>query len=280
MSRLQPTDPGLRRSMNRYAFRDALKRFMPMLVVVMFVSGCETTPQLRSIVRDTYMVEAVGDTQRQTKENITVEDVGEAQEVIQPVEVQACQGPHLLYDKREYIDSEGNRRTRTVRVMETVDPLRGIYIRRLKITNNSEHTLRPNQIDTVLVDGAGNNWDGLDEETLEQNIRAGRPCPSTDAVVRTLIPLKLLGGDTRIRPGRETTLLAAFSGVDKSITGDWVLELNDFPVATNEAAEVIRVTRFLFPLEAKGYRTIIRQRKESLFAPWEEIGRSTEEIVP
>ena len=280
MSKLQHTDPGLRRSMNRYAFRDALKRFMPMLLIVMFVGGCETTPQLRSIVRDTYMVEAVSGTQRQTKENITVEDLGEAQEVVQPVEVQACQGPHLLFDKREYIDSEGNRRTRTVRVMETVYPLRGIYIRRLKITNDTEHTLRLNRVDTVLVDGAGNDREGMDKGLLEQNIRAGRPCPSTDAVLQTLSALKLLGADTRIRPGRETTLLAAFSGVDKSITGDWTLELNDFPVATNEAAEVIRVTSFQFPLEAKGYRTTIRQRKESFFAPWEEIGRSTEEIVP
>ena len=259
--------------------RGALKRLIPMLIIVMFVGGCETTPQLRSIVRDTYLVEAVGDTQKQTKESVTVEDFGEAQQVVQPVRIQACNGPHLLVDEREYIDSEGNRRVRRVPVYETVDPLSGVYVRRLKITNDTEHTLRFARTDPVLVDAAGNERDGLVKRELAQNIRAGRPCASTDVLIQAIGSLKLLGsGDTRIRPGREDTFLVAFSGVDKSITGDWTLELIDFPVATNEAAEVIRVTSFRFPLEAKGYRTTIQQRKESLFAPWEEIGRNTEEI--
>ena len=257
----------------------ASKGLIPMLLIVMFLGGCETTPQLRSIVRDTYSVEAIGDTQKQTKESVTVEDFGEARQVLPPVRVQACNGPHLLFDEREYIDSEGNRRIRRIPVYETVDPLSGVYVRRLKITNGTEHNLRLGQTETVLVDAAGTERDGLVKGELAQNIRAGRPCASTNALIQNISTLKVLGsGDTRIRPGREDTFLVAFSGVDKSVTGDWTLELIDFPVATNEAAEVIRVTSFRFPLEAKGYRTTIQQRKESLFAPWEEIGRNTEEI--
>ena len=97
-------------------------------------------------------------------------------------------------------------------------------------------------------------------------------------LVQTLRGLKLLGKNTRVRRGREDTFLVAFSGVDKSITGDWVLELNDFPVATNAAGQVTRLTSFRFPLEPRGYRTTIRQRKEGMFTPWVEIGRQTEEI--
>ena len=252
---------------------------MPLLLVVMVVGGCETGPQYRSVVHDTYSVEAVGGTQKQTRENITVEDLGEAQKAIQPVRVQACDGPHLLVDERRIEDSEGNVRIRRVPYYESVDPLRGIYVRRLKITNDTEYTLRLNRVDAVLVDGAGNDREGMDRETLEHAIRAERPCPSTHGLIQTLRSLKLLGADIRIRPGRTTTLLAAFSGVDKRITGDWTLELNDFPVPTNDAAEM-RVTSFEFPLVGRGYRTTIQQRKESLFAPWEEISRSIEEIAP
>ena len=252
-----------------------------MLAVVMLLAGCETTPRTRALVRHTYLIKAVGEAQRQTRGNITVEDMGEAKRVVQPVRVQACDGARLLFKQREVTRYRNNRRYKdieSVPVFETVHPLRGIYVRWVKITNNSEHNLVFSRLDPVLVDGAGNDLDGLGAGVLVQNVLAGRPCPSTHALVQTLRGLKLLGKNTRVRRGREDTFLVAFSGVDKSITGDWVLELNDFPVATNAAGQVTRITSFRFPLESRGYRTTIRQRKEGMFTPWVEIGRHTEEI--
>ena len=263
-----------------------LKGLLTLVALAMLVTGCETGPQLRSVVRDTYLIEAVSGSRKQTKEAVTVQELGEAREVIQPMRVQACRGEHLLFSETTVIDSEGER-IETVPVYETVDPLFRVYVRRLRITNGTEHTLRLNQVDAVLVDGAGYEHDAMDKATLFQNIRAQRPCPSTRALTQTLRRLKLLSrgsadgeGGMRIRPGRSTAVLVAFSGVDKSIVGDWVLELIDVPISTNEAGEVARMTSFEFPLEARGYRTIFRQRKDGLFAPWEEIGRTTEEIVP
>ena len=263
-----------------------LTRLLPLLALALLASGCETGPQFRSLVRDTYLIEAVGDTRKQTKDAVTVQELGEAQEVVQPVRVQACRGEHLLFNERKISDSEGER-IELVPVYETVDPLQGVYVRRLRITNDTGHTLRLNRVAAVLVDAAGYERDAMDKAALFQNIRAQRPCRSTRGLTETLRRLKLLSsggadgeGGMRIRPGRQTTVLVAFSGVDRSIIGDWALELIDVPVATNEAGEVARLTSFEFPLEARGYRTVIRQRKEGLLAPWEEIGRTTEEIVP
>ena len=277
------------------------------LFIAMFVCGCASTPKVRSIVQDTYVIEAVEGAQNQIKENITVVDLGEAQKVIQPVKVLACVGDkHRVKVTRKYTgtisltDVLGERHVLEARdkpktykdkdekgndviitetpIYEEVSPLLNHYVRRFKITNDTEHTLRLDRVDVVLIDGAGNDLEGLDKETLEQNIRAERPCSSTDVLIRTINSLKLLGADTRVRPSREATFLAVFHDVDKSILGDWTLELIDFPVATNEAGQVTRVTSFQFPLTAKLYRTTIQQRKEGLMSPWKETGRDTKEI--
>ena len=83
---------------------------------------------------------------------------------------------------------------------EEIIPLLNHYVRWFKTKNNNEHTLRLDRVDVVLIDGAGNDLEGLDKETLEQNIRTERPCSSTDILIRTLGSLKLLGADTRVRP--------------------------------------------------------------------------------
>ena len=257
-----------------------MKRLSPLLILVVLAGGCETTPEFRSVVRDTYSVEAVRGSEQQIQENITVEDMGEAQGIVQPTEVQACNGSHLLAAKKREKDSDGNVFVRRVPVYEIVDPLSGIYLRRLRITNDTQHTLRLAGVDPVLVDGAGNDREGMDRETLAHLIRAARPCSSTYALIQTLESLKLLGADIRIRPGRKTTVMAAFSGVDKTITGDWTLELNDFSVGPDQETQVVRMTSFRIPLAARGFRTTIQQRREGMFSRWEEVSRSTEEIEP
>ncbi len=110
------------------------------------------------------------------------------------------------------------------------------------------------------------------------NIGSVQTFPGTRALVGSLRSLKILGSDIRIRPGRATELLAAFSSVDKSILGDCSLELNDFPVSIDKAGKVAQVTSFKSPLLWKGYRTTIKYRKDSLFSPWVELDRTTKEI--
>ncbi len=252
-------------------------RLASVLTVATLGSGCadDGKPRFRTVVADTFAIEAVGDASKQTKRSIAVEDMGEAQQVVRPMQVQACDGPHLRYAERKI-----SRKIKQVPVYETVDPLQGIYVRRLKIRNDTDNVMRLNRIDVVLVDAAGNDNEGMSKEILEQNIRAARPCSSTQALVNSLRSLKILGSDARIRPGRAVEMLAAFTSVDKSIVGDWTLEMNDFPVATNQAGEVIQVTSFKFPLVSKGYRTSIKYRKDSFFSPWAEVDRKTEEIDP
>lgn len=257
-------------------------RYLAIVTLVgLFLVGCAANePVTRVVSTDTYeIVPADEMKKRQEKSNVIIEDQGEVEELIAPVRVHACNGAHYAYKEERYRDYvTGKYRTRQVPIMITVDPLAGIYVRGLRVTNNTPNVLRLNRADAVMVDAAGNDNEMADFQILTQNIRAGAPCPSGGAIVRTIRPLKILGADVRIRPGRETTFYAMFPTVDKSIVGDWVLELNDFPVETNEVGDVSKVERFVFPLVSKGYRTEVTQRKENLFSPWVEIKRETMEV--
>lgn len=243
-----------------------------------FIGGCQTTPQFRTITQESYkLILADAKLGKQQKASITVEELGELDKVIQPVKVQKCVNGQLIVRSQQYTDRKTKKTyTKNIPVMETIDPLKVIYARRMKITNDKEHVLRLGRLDYVLVDAAGNDYEGLTRDLLYQHIMAGRPCSSTNTIIRALDSLKLLGQNTRIRPGRSEELLVAFPAVDKRVLGDWVLELNDFPVATNEAGHVTRVTRFEFPLVVESYRTAIKYRKDNLFSQWQEIDRQTE----
>ena len=101
------------------------------------------------------------------------------------------------------------------------------------------------------------------------------------ALIDSLPSVKLLGANIRIRPGRATTLRAAFTGVDESILRDWTLELHEVPVEDGpcrrgSARGVVRVSLLL----GGGYRTTTRSRREPWFDPWKETHRTTEEVGP
>lgn len=248
------------------------------LVVALASAGCASGPQVKSIIQDSYSIEAIEGTSRQTIGNVTIEDVGEAHEIVTPMQVQACDGPFLITRKVKKVTRKGKEYIEERPVLETVDPLQGIYVRSLKIRNDTEHTMRLNRIDAVLVDAAGNDNELMTKSALAQDLFARRPCPSTESLIENLRIIKLLGADIRIRPGRVVVLFAAFSGVDKRIIGDWTLELNEVPILMNPNGEVSRVSSFKFPLLARGYRTTIVLKSEGLFEPWEEIRRRTVEI--
>ena len=197
-----------------------------------------------------------------------------------PVKVQACDGHRLKYRRVERKTKNGKKRFQKQPVYETVDPLRGIYIRRLRIRNDTGHVLRLNRMDAVLVDAAGNDNELVTKSALRHRLRAGRPCRSTRELVASVRGLKLLGADLRMRPGRVAELYAAFSQIDERIIGDWTLELHEISVAFDLAGRVLRVATFEFPLVSRGFRTTRVLRKEKLLEPWKEIHRTTEEILP
>ncbi len=250
------------------------------LLVSIAAGGCATGPQEKTVVEETFFIETVGDTSRQTIGAVTIEDLGEARNVVQPVEVQACDGLRLKFHRVKRTTKEGKKHFERHPVHETVDPLHGFYLRKLRLRNDTGHVLRLNPIDAVLLDAAGNDNELMTKAELRHHLRASRPCQSTEALVQSLRVVKLLGADIRIRSGRATELFAAFSGVDPRIVGDWTLELNDIPVATGPAGRTLRSVSFAFPLLSRGYRTTTQLRREKLFEPWKELSRTTEELRP
>lgn len=251
--------------------------------------ACETGPQERSRVVDTYVIESAGET-TVTQEDVTVEDLGEVEEVLQPITIQACddQNPRRLKFVVERtrvtnrVTGQSQVVEKEVAVTEAVNPLAGIYVRRLRISNDTEHTLRLNQIATLLIDPTGQDNEALSRELLYQNIRARRPCASTDILLDSLGSFKMMTTDTdmKVLPGRRTDVYVAFQGVDPSILGDWTLALYDFPVATDQAGAVTRRVQFQFGLLSKGFRTILKYRKEGFMSQWEEVDRTTVELEP
>ena len=194
------------------------------------------------------------------------------------VEVQACDGPLLLDRRAKRIGEEGEEYVERFPAFETVDPFEGIYVRRLKIRNETGHTVRLNRIDAVLVGAAGNDNELMTKSALRQDLLARRSCPSTEGVIESLRSVGLLGAYIGVRPGRSTVLFAAFSGVERRILGDWTLELNGVPVATEPGGEVLHAVSFALLLLAKGYRTTTTLRNQGLFDRWEEMNRVTNEI--
>lgn len=255
-----------------------LKSIVTAMSVVTLLSACATTSEPKFKTKEAHTFELTSlNNSKQTKGNVTIEDVGEAKKVLAPIKIHACNGTELKYETKNYTQN-GVPMQKQVKVMQTVNPLEGMYIRRLKITNSGQHTLRMNQIDSVLVDGAGTDHETMSKERLKQKIRARIPCSSNYAVLNAIDTLKIIGSNARIRSGRTTELHAIFSGVNKAISGDWALELNDVPVKTNEANQPLKVTSFKFPLMVKHLKTIINYRKDSFFSPWREINRDTQQI--
>ena len=176
--------------------------------------------------------------------------------------------------------TKGEKYIQTIPVYETVHPFDGLYLRKLKITNSTKHNIRLNRVDAVLVDAAGNDNELMTRSVLRHDLLARRPCRSTEALIESLRSVKLPGANIRIRPGRATELLAAFTGVDESILGDWTLELHEVPVETDPAGEVLYPASVEFPLLARGYRTTTRLRRERWFDSWKGTHRTTEKVGP
>lgn len=265
----------------RPAFPDRSPRLLPTVVLAtVLLSGCKAGPLTRVVVDEHFSIEPVGDSSKQTRGSVTVEDLGEPADIAAPVRVQACKGRRLQFVRVKSVGPKGKIRIRRRPVYEEVNPLEGLYVRRLKIRNDSGHILSLNRIEAVLVDAAGNDNEGLSRAMAGRFLLRARPCPSTRGIVASLRSLKFLGSNIRLRPGRVTRVFVAFSGIDKRIPGDWYLELHGFPVRTDPAGKVSRVASFNFPLVSRGYRTTVEMRKDTAFGPWKTIKRTTKPVGP
>ena len=258
-----------------------------LLVSVLLLAGCATGPMTQFVVEETYVMESVGDTSRQTQGRVTVIDQGEPSFVASPVRVQACDGSRLLFrtvketsysEEQSEEDQEKETRIRRLPIFEEVNPLEGLYLRQLEIRNDTRHVLSLRRIEAVLLDAAGNDNEGISKAELGHYLRHIRPCHSTEELIDRLRSVKFLGSNIQLRPGRSGQVFVAFPGIDQRILGDWTLELYGVPVETNEAGEVSRVSSFAFPLLSRGYRTTRELYKDTTFGPWREIKRSVVEI--
>ncbi len=242
-------------------------------VALLGACGGGSEPQTRVLTVDSFALVTVKREAVVEVDGVAIKDMGDVQNLVEPIEVQDCAGASLRY---EQVRRNGVLQDEPVWV--TVEPLEGIYVRRFRVTNDSAATLNISRADAVLVDAAGNDNEVATAEILKQNVLARYPCSSGPAIVRTLRPLKMLGSDIRVRPGRSVTLYAMFPSADISILGDWVLEINDFPVQADASGDVSKVAQFKFDLVAKGYRTTITQEKEGLLSGWVDVDRTTEEL--
>lgn len=251
-----------------------------MTVCAALLTACAglNEPKTRVVTKDSFILSAAEEGKVLEVDNIAIEDKGEVN-LTQPVRIQDCNGYQLKVRRFETKDG-----IKEEPVYITVDPLTEFYVRRLEVRNNTTNVLRLNRADAVLVDPNGNDYELANEDIIEQRILQDYPCPSGGSVagsVRTLLRTqKVIGSNVRIRPGRDIQFLAIFSDVKlrPSDLGDWTLELNDFPVQTDDKGDVSKVAQFKFDLVAKGVRTTITQEKANFLAPWVETDRTTREL--
>ena len=233
--------------------RGPAPRFAAGALSALLLAGCATQqPETKVVVEEHFAIEPVGDTSVQARADFTVEDLGEALHVVEPVRVQACEGRRLKFVrvKAKGDGGTGEPQFRYRPVYEEVDPFEGLYVRRLKIRNDSAHVLSLRRIGAVLEDAAGNDNENLTRATIGRVLHRSRPCRSTHGVVDSLRGVKLIGSKIRLRHGRSAQAHVAFSGVDRTILGDWSLEVQGFPVETHETGNVSRAISFVFPLVA------------------------------
>jgi hypothetical protein len=254
----------------------------PVLFLSLLLISCGTYPQFRTKVSYRYsQAPLTHESAEQTKEAITIEDIGASEKIIQPIKVQKCNGSRLAFKtvtKYRYSDT-GKKIPYEARepVFETVDPLANIYLRRIRIRNTTEHVLQLTKIDVVFVDPSGNEYEMVPKEFLGNFILSNRPCTSSESIISALQPLQLiLGRRTRIRPQRDQEFLLAFPNLTTNIPGEWRLELHNFPTQTDRAGNISRKTSFEFPIEVTKYKITVKQRKDGFIDRWKEIGRKEE----
>ena len=247
---------------------------------VLILPACKSGPESKIVVKEHFSIAKAGKRAKQTWAGIEITDLGEPTAVARPVRVQSCRGRYLKFAERKVRGKKG--KTRLVRrpIYEVVHPLEGLYVRGLKIRNGSPHVLSLGRVEAVLLDAAGNDNENMSKAKIGRMLRGARPCRSTRGVIASLRSLKILGSDIRLHPDRSARIFAVFSGVDKTILGDWTLRLHGISVETDRYGRGSRVAPFAFSLVARGYRTAVEMRRDSAFGRWKVVRKTTEPIKP
>ena len=107
-------------------------------------------------------------------------------------------------------------------------------MKKITMTNNTDHVIRLNRAVIRLFDPAGNQYDALDYEELQARLLAARPCPTTSMALPQLKLFKLLSRNVEIVPGTNFAGYVVFKP-NGEMVGTWKMALFDIPVKTDEA---------------------------------------------
>jgi hypothetical protein len=254
------------------------------LLMIGILGGCGSTeyPTYKSTVYENFTEASKSkEVSRQTKYAITITDLGRVSEqIIPPVTVQACNGNQLLFTEvKKHNYTTGKDYYVRQQATEAVNPFDGMHIRRLSIVNDTDHTVKLMDVDAVLVDPNGNDHEMSNRDSLERHINAKRPCSSTREVIAGFNNVAFLANPIRVRPGRNMEVYVPFPNKDTlAIKGEWLFEINDFPVKTSDSGAVSKRASFRFPIDIKQTRTTVKSQKDSFFAPWKEADRQTTDM--
>lgn len=248
------------------------------IVAVGILSGCSSTeyPIFKDTVYENFAaVEKSKAASRQTKSSVTITDLGRVSEqIVPPVKVQACDGTKLLVTQITV-----NGQPALKEVMEVVDPFARMHVRRVMITNDTQHTITLGTVDAILVDPNGNDHESSSRDTLERHIRAKRPCSSTRMVTAAFDTVPFLTNQIKVRPGRDIEVFVPFPNKnDLAMRGEWSFQILDFPTGTDASGAVSKRDAFSFPIEINQTRTTVKSKKDSFFGPWTEVDRSSTTI--
>lgn len=262
-------------------------RLIISLCIGAFLTGCGSYPKYTTEVHVTGRLDSIDGIDKQTKESITVEDMGEvhAASLANAIEIQLCRNGSLQYtgEFRTVRNAAGQYVRRPVPVIVSVNPLEflKVYARRIRIHNGTEHSLQLRDVDVVLIDAADNENDMLSKSLIDDLLDIQWPCPNRNKLKASLAPVSIFSGNFRIRPNREKETYIFFQPITfQSSPGEWYLQFHNFPVRTNEAGHVIRKTSFEFLFIARKVTTGIRFRRDGYFSDWREIERKTTVTPP
>jgi len=242
---------------------------------LLLFAGCASGPQYKSkTITEYVLTEDSKDRSQTTMDNVTIEDLGDAGEVVAPLKVHACRGGNLLYKKKSECNLSGRCWDVKVPAYESISLLQNAHLRKIKIHNNTEHMLVLDRADAVLVDPAGGEHSFADKGELADEIENNRPCTSTRKLVAQVKKVKLFGDTMRIRPGRNKLMYIAFPRLKIDMPGEWRLEMHNIPVETDAAGNISKAVSFEFPFLMKEIKTKFDYKKDGFFSSWVEVNRT------
>lgn len=261
--------------LNKSTFTKTLLKIMFLSIVsAILFTGCGE-PQFQSRIETSYMV--IKDKQyeakkKQTKENVTIEDKGDAGNLSTNIRLQGCSNGQLQVSRIKKCNSRSCW-IETVPYFVNMDPLKDIYFRKIKIHNNTDHIIYLNRTDIVLVDAAGTEHEAKTKEGLAEHIESLWACSNVKQLTNSVARLKVLGDRAKVRPGRNSEFLVPFTTTSLNIGGDWELEIIDVPTKTNEAGKVLKKVSFKMPFTIKETQIQVDYKKAGAFSQWVEIKR-------